>query len=178
MKRRQLEWHQNAFNYRDRNDRSYSCATPTSKTWWAIKSYHQWKLKRICSLTRNYKVWKLQWSLDALSSPSPPRLEDIQKLENIFQMMKNDVKHQLCNLMVALNRERYSNLFIFPFFLFILDNDSYKLRSSHQHHQEGCLLSYDSRFDYVFRWTITKKWIIKKSLLFVLILFILMVDAI
>lgn len=68
-----------------------------------------------------------------------------KKDENIFQMMRNDVKHQLCNLMVAIFK---SFLFYFPHFFFGSNN------------HQGCLLSYDSRFDYLSSfsgWAITKE---------------------
>lgn len=74
-------------------------------------------------------------------------------------MMKNDVKHQPCNLMVARKERKKifksspSSCFSSPFLV---------------HNHQGCLLSYDSRFDYLSFFSVNnnerEKNIIKGSL--------------
>lgn len=106
------------------------------KTWWTIKSYYQWR--EFLPPEKNYKMW---------SSASSRRHT---KHENIFRMARNDVKHQLRNLTVtAKNKNEIFKSFYFPLF--------YSEKESVRNHREGCLLSHDSRFDYVFGWTITKE---------------------
>lgn len=101
--------------------------------------------------------WETLWTSLSVTSSSQPQ----PTYTKTWKYFPDDGERRETSAMQFNGRtkwkEKFKCFFLFPFSFL----SSFELVHNHQ---EGCLLSHDSRFDYVFGWTITQKRIIKNSL--------------